>query len=63
MLRHITSTLIACALAGTVCVFAQEPAPAQPEKQLRGGVTQEQTADGRRQTAANPNLCPLRGTD
>ena len=33
MLRYITSTLTACALAGTVSVFAQEPAPAQPEKQ------------------------------
>jgi hypothetical protein len=33
MLRYITSTLTACALAGTVIVLAQEPAPAQPEKQ------------------------------
>ena len=32
MLRYVTSTLTACALAGTVNVFAQEPAPAQPEK-------------------------------
>lgn len=30
MLRYITSTLTACALAATVSVFAQEPAPQQP---------------------------------
>src|SRR3954465_1608669 len=30
MLRYVTSTLTACALAGTVSVFAQQPAPAQP---------------------------------
>ena len=29
MLRYVTSTLTACALAGTVSVFAQQPAPAQ----------------------------------
>ena len=31
MLRCITSTLTACALAGTVTLFAQEPAPAQQQ--------------------------------
>ena len=52
MLRHITSTLTACALAGTVCVFAQEPAPAQPEKQqapkvtLTGCVKEAKTTEG-----------------
>jgi len=52
MLRHITSTLTACALAGTVIVFAQEPAPAQPEKQqvpketLTGCVVEAKTTDG-----------------
>src|SRR5262245_30091345 len=30
MLRYVTSTLTVCALAGTVSVFAQQPAPAQP---------------------------------
>jgi hypothetical protein len=52
MLRHFTSTLTACALAGTVCVFAQEQAPAQPEKQqapketLTGCVKEAKTTDG-----------------
>jgi hypothetical protein len=52
MLRYITSTLTACALAGTVSVFAQEPAPAQPEQQqapketLTGCVVQAKTTDG-----------------
>ena len=52
MLRFITSTLTACALAGTVSVFAQEPAPAQPEQQqapketLTGCVVQAKTTDG-----------------
>ena len=52
MLRYITSTLTACALAGTVSVLAQEPAPAQPEKQqapketLTGCVIQATTTDG-----------------
>ena len=32
MTRYISSTLTACALAGMVSVFAQEPAPAQPEQ-------------------------------
>ena len=31
MLRSITSTLTVCALAGTVSLFAQEPAPAQQQ--------------------------------
>ena len=52
MLRFITSTLTACALAGTVSVLAQEPAPAQPEKQqapketLTGCVMEAKTTDG-----------------
>jgi hypothetical protein len=52
MLRHITSTLTACALAGMVSVFAQEPAPAQPEKPqapketLTGCVMEAKTTDG-----------------
>ena len=52
MLRYITSTLTACALAGTVTVLGQEPAPAQPEQQqvpketLTGCVVQAKTTDG-----------------
>jgi hypothetical protein len=52
MLRYVTSTLSACALATTVSVFAQEPAPAQPEKQaapketLSGCVMEAKTTDG-----------------
>ena len=51
MLRHVTSTLTVCALAGTVSVFAQAPAPA-PEKQqapketLTGCVMEAKTTDG-----------------
>ena len=51
MLRHITSTLTACALAGTVSVFAQAPTPA-PEKQqapketLIGCVVEAKTTEG-----------------
>ena len=52
MLRYVTSTLTACALASSVNVFAQEPAPAQPEKQqapketLTGCVMEAKTTDG-----------------
>jgi len=62
MLRYVTSTLTACALATAVNVFAQEqpapaqaekqPAPAQAEKQqapketLSGCVTEAKTTDG-----------------
>ena len=53
MPRCFTSTLTACALAATVNVFAQEPAPAQqPEKQqapketLSGCVVEAKTTDG-----------------
>ena len=52
MLRYVTSTLTACALASMVNVFAQEPAPAQSEKQqaatetLTGCVMQAKTTDG-----------------
>jgi len=51
MLRYVTSTFTACALAGTVRVFAQAPTPA-PEKQeapkqtLTGCVVQAKTTDG-----------------
>ena len=52
MLRYITSTLTACALAGTVSVLAQEPVTTQPEKQqapketLTGCVIEAKTTDG-----------------
>ena len=54
MQRYFTSTLTACALAATVNVFAQEPAPAQPqpEKQqaaketLSGCVIEAKTTEG-----------------
>ena len=52
MLRYITSTLTACAIASAVTVFAQEPAQAQPEKQqppketLVGCVVEAKTTDG-----------------
>jgi hypothetical protein len=52
MQRYITSTLTACAFIGMVSVFAQEPAPAQPEKPqapketLTGCVMEAKTTDG-----------------
>jgi hypothetical protein len=57
MLRYVTSTLTACALASTVSVFAQEPAPAPPVQQqaetlqapkeiLTGCVVEAKTTDG-----------------
>ena len=52
MQRYITSTLTACVLAGMVSVFAQEPAPAQREKQqapketLTGCVVEAKTTEG-----------------
>src|SRR5687767_1377345 len=52
MLRYVTSTLTAFALAATVSVFAQQPAPAQAEKQqapkatLTGCVGEAKTTDG-----------------
>lgn len=52
MLRYITSTLTVFALAGTVSVFAQDPAPAQPQTQqapketLTGCVIEAKTTDG-----------------
>ena len=52
MLRFITSALTACALAGTVSVLAQQPAPAQPEQPqapketLIGCVMEAKTTDG-----------------
>src|SRR5262245_4911108 len=52
MLRYVTSTLTACVLASTINVFAQEQAPAQPEKQqasketLTGCVMEAKTTEG-----------------
>lgn len=52
MLRYVTSTLTAFALASTVHAFAQEPAPEQGEKQqapketLTGCVVEAKTTDG-----------------
>jgi hypothetical protein len=58
MMRYFTSTAIACALAGTICVFAQEPPPAQQQQQqqqqqqappaatLTGCVQEAKTTDG-----------------
>jgi hypothetical protein len=52
MLRYITSTLTACALAGSVSVFAQEPSRDQSENQqaaketLTGCVIEAKTTDG-----------------
>jgi hypothetical protein len=52
MLRYVTSTMTACALAGAVSVFAQDQAPAQPAKEqaptatLTGCVVQAKTTDG-----------------
>ena len=52
-MRYITSTIVACTLAGAVGVFAQEQAPAQPPAQaqapkstLTGCVAQAKTTDG-----------------
>jgi hypothetical protein len=53
MLRYLTSTLTACALAGAVSVLAQEPAPPQPQEKpapeaatLTGCVVEAKTTDG-----------------
>jgi hypothetical protein len=52
MLRYVTSTLTAFALASTMNVIAQEAAPAQPEKQqapketLTGCVAEAKTTTG-----------------
>ena len=52
MLRNFTWTLAACAMAATVNVFAQDPAPAQPETQqaaketVSGCVVEAKTTDG-----------------
>ena len=51
-MRNFTPTLIAFAMAATVNVFAQEQAPAQPEKQqaptetISGCVVEATTTDG-----------------
>lgn len=52
MLRYISSTLTAFAMAGTVSAFAQEPAPAQPaqpeipKETVTGCVMEAKTTDG-----------------
>jgi hypothetical protein len=56
MLRFIVSTLSACALAGTIGVFAQQQTPTQPQKEqeqqpppaatLTGCVQEAKTTDG-----------------
>jgi hypothetical protein len=48
MLRYATSTLAVCALASTVNVLAQEPAPAQqaPKETVTGCVLEAKTTDG-----------------
>ena len=52
MPRYFTSTLTACALAATVNVFAQQPAPVQsdkpqaPKETLSGCVIEAKTTDG-----------------
>jgi hypothetical protein len=53
MLRYVTSTLSACALAGTAVVFAQAPTPSQPAPEqaqpaatLTGCVQEAKTTDG-----------------
>ena len=52
-MRYVTSTIVACALASAVSVFAQEQAPAQPPAKeqaprttLTGCVVQAKTTDG-----------------
>jgi len=55
MLRYVTSTLLACSLASTVSVFAQDPSPSSPPQKdeqtqkatLTGCVVQAKTTDGR----------------
>jgi hypothetical protein len=56
MLRYVSSTLTACALAGMISVFAQEQTPTQPQKEqerqapeaatLIGCVQEAKTTDG-----------------
>jgi hypothetical protein len=52
MLRYVTSTLVFCALAGTMSVLAQQPPAQQPPKEetpkatLTGCVTAAKTTDG-----------------
>ena len=59
MVRYINSTLTAFALAGTVSLFAQEPAPAPaqqpeqpqvPKETVTGCVMEAKTTDGGRPT-------------
>jgi hypothetical protein len=51
-MRHVISTVMACALAGAVSVLAQEQAPSQsaneqaPKATLTGCVVQAKTTDG-----------------
>lgn len=53
MSRLLASTVTACALAGAITVFAQEPAPSKPQAQqqpapatLTGCVQEAKTTDG-----------------
>jgi hypothetical protein len=52
MLRYVTTTFTACALATTVNLLAQEPSPAQPERPqlpketITGCVSEARTTDG-----------------
>ena len=56
MLRYVTSTLTACAMAGTISMFAQEQQPPRPEQEqskpqpvaetLTGCVQEAKTTDG-----------------
>ena len=49
MLRYVTSTLTACALAGTVSVFAQQPAPA-PAAPAQATTPQAETPQALKET-------------
>ena len=55
MLRYLTSTVTACAIAGTITLFAQEQTPPQPQAQqppaapsatLTGCLQEAKTTDG-----------------
>jgi hypothetical protein len=46
MLRSVSSTLTACALAGTISVFAQEQTPTPPQKDQANPATASATLTG-----------------
>lgn len=52
MLRYITSTITACALAGAVSVFAQAPAPAPSQPEQRPAPAQPEQEPAPAQPAA-----------